>query len=424
MPVVNEYRHKLPESLRVLVLGGGIHGAGVLHDLASRGWQDIHLVEKSFLASGTSSRSTKLVHGGLRYLKNPSQIGLVADSLRERNFLTQVAPDIVQPLEMIFPVKREQLWGAFATKVGLCLYDFLSPQHSLAKHQSLSREVAAAKVPNLCTDYFGSFFSFWDGQTDDLALVRRVADSAVALGATITEHARVTKIARGKNGWKVTVVDPNGDTKNVKARYVVNCLGPWSNLLLVNNSLGPRVEAINDKGSHLLVSDMGMKCGLFLTSMIDQRVVFALPWKGYTLLGTTEEQYYGDPDRIKVEEREVDYILNSCNYYFQKKVSSQDVISSFTGLRWLVAKQRGDISAYSRESELGEHESNSGLLITVYGGKLTSYRSLAEKIGDRITKHFGDQSPSQTTNPKMWKEGTLLGREFSDVVTRFAKLHS
>jgi glycerol-3-phosphate dehydrogenase len=393
----------LPKRVRVLVLGGGIHGVGVLHDLVSRGWKDVHLIEKDRLASGTSSRSTKLIHGGLRYLEKITQFGMVSESLHERNFLIQMVPDLVKPLEFIFPIHKKDHWRSLVTRLGLTLYDVLSGKENIHHHKSLSREQVREKIPSINLDKFSKFYSFWDGQVDDLALVWRIAQCASSLGAGITEGCRVVSLRPDEEGWQAIVRTANDQTHSVSALYVINCLGPWSNIFLEQSGIKPSVHGFNNRGSHLIIEDRGLKSGLFLQSPIDGRVLFMLPWMGKTLLGTTEDMYQGSPDHVRPSEKDVDYILASCNAYLETPILKHDILCSFAGLRWLAESPSQTLSSVSRESVLSEHHAERGMMITIYGGKLTSYRALAEKIGDRITKHFGEFRPSATKDKQVWK---------------------
>ncbi len=396
------FQYPLPKRVRALVLGGGIHGVGVLHDLVSRGWKDVHLVEKGRLASGTSSRSTKLIHGGLRYLQKISQFSMVSESLRERNFLLHNLPDIVNPIEFILPVAPDRPWDSWMFRAGLTIYDGLSGKKGVGRHRTLLPAEVKDKASILAFEKFSHFFSFWDAQVDDLALVWRVAESAVSLGAGISEGAQVETLRKTSDGWFAEVRTPDGRLQPISALYIVNCLGPWANTFLENSNLEPVVRGINDKGAHILVRDLGLKAGLFLRSPIDGRVFFMLPWKGFSLLGTTEEVYTENPDEVAANEKDIEYILRSCNAYLHKPLCLQDVLGSFAGLRWLAETSSNSLSAVPRESTFGEHSSERGLMITVYGGKLTSYRSLAQKVGDRLNHHFGDFQSSKTADKASW----------------------
>jgi glycerol-3-phosphate dehydrogenase len=413
---------QLPQRVRVLIIGGGIHGVGVLHDLASRGWKDIHLVEKDTLGAGTSSRSTKLIHGGLRYLKRIRDFGLVTEALHERRILMQLAPDLVHPVEMLFPVLKKGGMPGFMVKIGLFLYDLLAGRARLHRHRRLAAEEVASKAPILDTSLVRKVYSFWDGQTDDLGLVYRIAASAQKLGAGITEGCRAVKMRPTEDGWSVDLIDSAGILHTISALYVVNGAGPWAHQILSDSGIAPVYRAINNKGAHLLVDDIGLKAALFLQSTKgDGRIFFVLPWEGYTLVGTTESLYEGDPDAMKVDDAEVKYLLENVNQFLTRKLKHSEIKRVFAGLRWLAVESGHNISETTRAYSLGEKASRRGLLITLYGGKLTTYRNLSKVIGDRITRHFGDYKPSRTEDPSMWVTSHELPTP-RDLLARFESL--
>lgn len=410
------FQQPLPQRVRVLVLGGGIHGAGILHDMASRGWQDVHLIEKNTLGHGTSSRSTKLIHGGLRYLQRLHDFPLVAEALRERRILMEVAGDLVHPLEFVFPILRSGGASRLKVKLGLTLYDLLAGKHNVGRHHVLSESEAMARAPVVNPEKFSAYFSFWDCQTDDLALVRRAACSAVKLGAGVSEGHRVKSIERGSDGWEVAVLKPDGTEARISALYVVNATGPWANKILESSGIVPTHKAVNNKGSHLVFPDMGLKAGLFLQSPEDNRIFFVLPWLGKTLVGTTEKLFTGNPDELVVTPDETRYLMEHCNRYLKIQLREQDIEATFAGLRWLAVEAGRSISSMSRSHVLGIIPSGRGALMTLYGGKLSTYRALAEEIGDKIASHFGDETRTRTSQPDAWY------REISgdmDAVTRF-----
>jgi len=409
----------LPDRVRVLILGGGIHGVGLLHDLASRGWHDIHLVERHTLGFGTSSRSTKLIHGGLRYLQNIRDFGLVAESLRERRTLMRVAGDIVKPLELIFPVLKQGGVSRPVIKMGLTLYDLLSGQYGLEKHHRLTPDEVSGKAPPLALDRFRHFYSFHDCQTDDLELVRRVSSSAVRQGGSVSENCEAIRIEPGDDGWLVTVRRPDGKEHVISALYVFNALGPWAHKILENSRIAPTHRAVNNRGSHVIVKDMGLKSGLFLQSPEDGRIFFMLPWLGHTILGTTEDRHSGDPDEVHAEQKDVDYILGRANRYLKSPLSMHHIEATFSGLRWLALEEGHTLTATSRNHIIGEHSGRRGLLMTLYGGKLSAYRALCQEIGDRITAHFGEFKPSRTSEIDSWVKGT--GHHPETAITRFVK---
>lgn len=397
------YADDMPTRVRVLILGGGIHGVGILHDMASREWRDIHLIEKSRLGAGTSSKSTKLIHGGLRYLRRLSDFGLVAEALKERQMLMRLAPDLVKPVELLFPILKHGGMPRIMIKAGLSLYDRLAGRYKLEPHRKLTHAEVTTKAPLLNQETVGAVYSFWDAQTDDLGLVDRVAASAHKLGAGITEGAEAVRIAQTDDGWDVDVRLSNGEMHTVSALYVINALGPWANMLLERSQIPPVHSGVNNKGVHLLFPDLGLKAGLFLqSSKGDGRIFFMLPWEGHTLLGTTEDLYPGDPDKVTVDEADVAYLLQNCNSFLAKPLLRSDVTRTFVGLRWLAVEAGHTLSETTRAYSIGERAGKRGLLMTLYGGKLTTYRNLSRIIGDRITKHFGEFQGSRTDLPECW----------------------
>jgi len=413
------FQQPLPQRVRVLILGGGIHGVGTLHDMASRGWQDVHLIEKNTLGYGTSSRSTKLIHGGLRYLQRIHDFPLVAEALRERKVLMQVAGDLVHPLEFVFPILKSGGASRIKVKVGLSLYDFLAGRQNVGRHHRLAESEALARAPMIDPTKFSGYFSFWDCQTDDLALVRRAAHSAVKLGAGVSEWHQVAKISRANDGWLVDVVAPDGTTAQISCLYIVNAMGPWANKILESSDIQPTDKAINNKGSHLVFPDIGLKAGLFLQSPEDNRIFFVLPWLGKTLVGTTEKIFSGNPDQVVVTNDEVDYLLDHCNRYLSAPLRRENIEATFAGLRWLAVEEGFTISKTSRSHVLGAIGSGRGMMWTLYGGKLSTYRALAEEIGTKICTHFGDESRSRTTQPDVWFSDESSFSTPQDAVKRF-----
>lgn len=411
----------IPNRVRALVIGGGIHGVGVAHDLASRGWADTLVIEKNSLGMATSSASTKLIHGGLRYLKRVSQFPMVRKSLEERQRLMKLAPDLVRPIELIYPVLKNGGMPKFMVKIGLSLYDFLARDSNFGKHRVLDREEIQKLAPELNMDQFKGYFSFWDGQTDDLGLVIRVASSAVKLGAGIAEGIEVRKIEKDNDGWLVEVVDSQGATKKISCLYLINCAGPWANILLEKSQLEVKVDGINNKGAHFITDALKIKKGFFFESPTDGRIFFALPWMGKALIGTTEALYSGDPDTNAPDEDEISYLLKNTNDYFNSKLTENDIEVSFSGLRWLATEGGHNISSTSREVVVSQHESDRGFMLTIYGGKLTSYRNLAESIGDEITSHFGAFRRSKTDDKEYWADVHENIKDTPPIEKRFEK---
>ena len=410
------YQAPIPARVRLLILGGGIHGVGVLHDMVSRGWKDVHLLEKGLLGNATSARSTKLIHGGLRYLRNLRDFPLVAEALRERKVLMMLAPDLVKPLELFLPLPKQGGVPAPILRAGLMMYDLLAGRAKLQPYSVVTPEDALRRVPILDVAATRKIFSFWDAQTDDLGLVRRVAASAVRHGAGVTEGCRATAIAPTEDGWNVDVVT-GGERQTVSALYVMNATGPWANQLLESSQMKPVYHGVNSEGTHLLFPDAGMTAGMFLQDPLDHRIFFVLPWQGHTLVGTTETLYGGDPDVLRVRSESVEYLLKCCRQYLAVNWTERDIKAQFTGLRWLAADENRELSRTSRAYVIGEHKSGRGSLMTLYGGKLTTYRNLAKTIGDRICQHYGEAVRSRTHLPELW----LSPEEALDLVAKEAR---
>ncbi len=390
---------------------------GVAHDLASRGWRDVILLEKSTLGFETSSRSTKLIHGGLRYLEHPRDFPLVREGLLERKLLIELAPDLVKPIPLLFPVLRKGGMPRFMIKTGLVLYDLLAGGSSIGKHKSLTMEDVYRLAPPLDVSTFKHFYQFYDGQTDDLALVQRVAASARDLGVRLCEHAKTTSIEATAEGFEISL-ESNGSIRKISTRYIVNAAGPWAHEVLEQGKLTPKYTGINNKGSHIMLRDMGLQVGVFLQSPEDHRIFFMLPWEGKTLVGTTETAFDDKPDNMLTTADDVRYLIDHANRYLVTKISESDVESKFSGLRWLAKDDRAGLSATSRNHIVSEHQVGSGVVYTIYGGKLTAYRALSEQIGDRILKHFGEELASRTKDAKFWNKSDFFGT-LPDGASRF-----
>ena len=390
----------VPESSSVVVVGGGIHGVGVAHDLVARGFDEVLLLEKSEIGAGTSRASTKLIHGGLRYLQRVRDFPLVRSALQERRLLMQLHSDLVEPCEFYFPILRSGGAPELMVRTGLALYDLLAGRQQGLTHRKVKVDEVLSTSPNLRMDLFSGFLSFWDAQTDDLALTRRVAYSAHKQGAKIVEGAKVVGISK-EGGHPELTVSVGGSTRKVRCKTIVNCAGPWAGKLLEQASLESRYLGINNKGVHLIYPDMGLKKGLFLQSPEDGRIFFVLPWLGATLVGTTEGVYSEDPDSMQATRADIAYLEERFRRYFDVP---DDFVptDTFAGLRWLAAERGRSLSKTSRESVVEEHELGSGRILTLYGGKLTTYRKLSEKIGDQVLRHLGAWSPSKTDQEISW----------------------
>ena len=358
------------------MIGGGINGAGVAWELARRDY-DVSLFEKGVCGAQTSSRSTKMIHGGLRYLEH-FQFGVVRESLRDRAWLLEHLPELVQPLEIVLPLYADSPRSRFTIRLGLTLYDALAGRQNIHRHRSMSRDEIAAAGP-VALDGLRAGFSYWDAQVDDYALVRCVIASAEADGVAIREHTSVETLRREGDFWLIRT--SRGDDI---FEFVINAAGPWMNQLLARNGIRARYVLSLIRGSHLVLKRRISESGFLLQSHGDRRVFFVLPWKETTLVGTTEVVHRESLDDVHPSPDEVEYLIARFNRYFRDPVSHDDIASSFAGVRPLVGRATNP-SAISRDSRVNRR----GNMINVFGGKLTTFMSLARKVAMRVDNYFG-----------------------------------
>ncbi|HEV8659943.1 MAG TPA: glycerol-3-phosphate dehydrogenase/oxidase [Thermoanaerobaculia bacterium] len=357
---------------RVAVVGGGINGAGVAWELARRDY-DVVLFDKGECGAATSSRSTKMIHGGLRYLEN-LQFGVVRESLRDRAWLLEHLPQLVKPIEILLPVYDDSPRSRLTIRIGLTLYDLLAGGENIRRHRSLTRDEIVSHGP-LLTESLRGGFSYWDAQVDDFALVRTVIASAAAEGAAIRENTRVDALRRDRKQWIVA-----GEHFDL----VVNAVGPWMNEFLGRSRIRPRYVLSLIRGSHLVLKRRVSDVGFLLQSIGDKRVFFVLPWKATSLVGTTEVVHRGSLDDVHPSEDEIDYLIARFNHYFRDKIGREDIDSTFAGVRPLVGRATNP-GAISRDARVNR----SGSLINIFGGKLTTFMSLARKVALRVDNYFG-----------------------------------
>jgi len=362
----------------IAVIGGGINGAGVAWELARRGYA-VTLFEKGICGAQTSSATTKMIHGGLRYLER-FHFALVRESLRERSWLLRNLPELVKPLEILLPIYADSPRSRATIKAGLMLYDRFASDANLSRHRSLDLQELAARAP-LIRDGLRGGFSYWDAQVDDFALVRTVIASAIRDGATIRENTRVDSMRRDGQQWILRA--NHGDESRFD--LVVNAAGPWMNELLGENHLSAPYVLSLVRGSHLVLEHRVSEAGLLLQSTSDRRVFFVLPWKGGTLVGTTEIVQKESPDHVHASDEEIDYLIARYDRYFRVPVTRDDVASTFAGVRPLVGRATNP-SAIGREFRVVRR----GNMIHVFGGKLTTFMALARKVALRTDNYFGE----------------------------------
>jgi glycerol-3-phosphate dehydrogenase len=357
---------------RIAVVGGG--GAW---ELARRDY-DVVLFEKGRCGAQTSSATTKMIHGGLRYLEQ-LRVGLVRESLRERAWLLARIPELVKAVEILVPMYADSPRRRSTVKLGLLLYDALAGSANIAKHRFLSTQNVLERVP-LVPDGLHGAFSYWDAQVDDYALVRTVVASALRDGARVREETRVDEIFREGEEWVIRT--SHGDESRFD--LVVNAAGPWMNELLRRNGIEAPYTLSLVRGTHIVLEHRVSEPGLLLQSSSDRRVFFVLPWKETTLVGTTEVLQVEPPDSVHPTDEEIEYLVRRFNRYFRDPITHRDIASAFAGVRPLVGRATNP-SAIDRDFRV----LRDGNLINVFGGKMTTFMALARKVAMRADNYFG-----------------------------------
>ncbi|MCL1140092.1 glycerol-3-phosphate dehydrogenase/oxidase [Shewanella pneumatophori] len=386
------------EAVDLVIIGGGINGAGIAQCASAAGYS-VLLLEKSTIAAQTSANSSKLIHGGLRYLES-GQLPLVRKSLAERKALLQLAPSLVNPIPFYIPVYENSRRSPWTIRAGLSLYALLSEFDALGQFKSIP-SVHWSKIKGLKLQGLKALYQYWDAQTDDKLLTEAVIKNARSLGAQIIEHAKCTTIEQHKGHCKVgyQLVEAAGnnavtETVQVEALAVINAAGPWVNEVLACVKPQIAAEAIEwVQGSHLLLDIPANDGILYLESCFDQRVIFVMPWNGQTLVGTTEtvlEQLSGKP---QITEAETDYLLGIYQHYFSEfgdvEALKARVVDSFCGVR-VLPKQTGNAFDRPRDT-LQKNQASHPNLLSLYGGKLTTYRTTATEVIDWIEQTIGDR---------------------------------
>jgi glycerol-3-phosphate dehydrogenase len=388
MPAREAMWQELGEPVDLLVIGGGITGAGIARDAARRGLR-VALVEMRDLAYGTSSRSSKLVHGGLRYLEQ-FEFSLVFEAVSERRILLDIAPHLVNPLGFLFPVYKGSSLKLWFVNAGMWLYDGLSLFRSPKRHQSLSPKEVKKVEPALSTERMSGAPLYYDCATDDARLTLENAIDAVGAGATVVTHAAVRSFIKDANG-RVTgaMVEDRytGALKEVSAHVIINATGPWTDrTIAMSKPLASGRLLRPTKGIHVVVEreKLPMSNAVVCLHPVDRRVLFAIPWGDRTYIGTTDTDYEGDPADIAADWDDVDYLVSACATYFpDHPLTHDDVIATWAGLRPLI-RPVGEDGEVDESSVSREHQIIIGQdgLITIAGGKLTTYRRMAAEVVD------------------------------------------
>lgn len=384
----------------LLIVGGGINGAGIARDAAMRGLR-VAVIDKGDFASGTSSKSSKLIHGGIRYLQM-GDFRLVRSACRERDLLRRrLAPHLVQPLAFLFPVYRGDPVGLLALTLGMWVYDGLAVFRNIHRHRMMTPRRALAMEPRLRLQGLRGAALYYDCFTDDARLTLETVLAAEEEGAVAANYLELKAFV--KEAGKIVAAHLHdrisGAEFSVRARTIVNATGPWTDRVrqLDDSTAKPCLRLT--KGAHVVVARerVGNAQAVVMHSPRDQRVMFVIPWGAHTLIGTTDTDFIGEPEEAVADDTDIEYLLEAANWFFPAaKLTPADVVSSYAGLRPLVAAPEADSpSAVSREEAI--FESPSGL-ITLAGGKLTTYRSVAAEIVQLVAKRLGVSSRKRRTS--------------------------
>jgi glycerol-3-phosphate dehydrogenase len=369
------------------IIGGGVNGCGIARDAAGRG-NSVFLCEMNDLASGTSSWSTKLVHGGLRYLEY-YEFRLVREALIEREILWQIAPHIIRPLRFVLP-HHDGLRPAWLLRLGLFLYDHIGGRNLLPPTRSvdLTRdEVGKPLIPNR----YAKGFEYSDCFVDDARLVVLTALDAADRGAEIRTRSRAVDIRQADGIWQVTVEDTTSGTRStIKARALVNAGGPWvEDVLRSGAGVNARAKVRLVQGSHIVVRKLYDHDRAYMFQNSDGRIVFVIPYQDdFTLIGTTDRDFDGDPAKVRASTEEIKYLCDSVSEYLAQPVKPEDVVWTYAGVRPLYDDGASEAKAATRDYVFELDTPGGAPLLSIYGGKITTYRRLAEEALERLAPYL------------------------------------
>jgi glycerol-3-phosphate dehydrogenase len=393
----------------VLVVGGGINGAGIARDAAGRGLR-VLLCEKDDLAAHTSSASSKLIHGGLRYLEH-HEFGLVRKALIERELLLRSAPHIMWPLRFVMPHDAGQR-PSLLIRAGLFLYDRLARREFLPGSRAI--DLHAHPAGAALKDGFARGFEYSDGWVDDARLVVLAARDARERGAQVLTRTTCSGLQRHPLHWSATLTGADGRQQRISARCLVNATGPWAASFLHGATGAPAEHALRlIKGSHIVVKRLFDHPFAYIFQHPDGRIVFAMPYeREFTLIGTTDLDFKGDLDHVAISAAEVDYLCELANRYFRQPIGPADVVWSYAGVRPLVEDAAASAQAATRDFHLA-HDSAGAPMLTVFGGKITTFRKLAEEAVDWIAPLLGNRRGAWTAGACL-PGGDLFGERPSN----------
>ena len=401
------------QTVDVLVVGGGVNGVGVALDAAGRGLS-VALCEKGDLAGATSSSSSKLIHGGLRYLEH-YEFRLVKEALAEREVLLKKAPHIMWPLRFRLP-HQKHLRPAWMIRIGLFLYDSLAKRNMLPRSRKLTTTSESPLVSDIST-----CFEYSDGWVDDARLVVLNALAAQDQGAKIYTRTECVKAEKLDNLWNVELKTSQGKTFTVKAKSIVNAAGPWAvsfldRLVNIHNPNAMRMV----KGSHFVVPKLYNSDEAYILQNKDGRIVFVIPYEGdFSLVGTTDEDFKGNPSDAAISNEETDYLIDVVNNYFKSKITREDIVHTYSGVRPLLEEKNASAQELTRDYKVElKGEAGKPVLLNIFGGKITTYRKLSEHAVDKLVSCFPKAKKAWT------KEVPLPGGAFESQESLVAQLTS
>ena len=374
----------------IFIIGGGINGAGIARDASGRNLK-VGLAEMNKVGQATSSWSTKLIHGGVRYLEN-YDFKIVKESLKERNIIYNIASSISNPLPFIIPHTTEHR-SAWLIRMGLFAYDILSGKSSIPKSSSLN---IYKNYPNILKEKYRKGFKYYDIQINDQRLVELNIEDAKKRGATIYENSKVIKTTRTKDLWKIFLEN----NRSIESKILINASGPWvmdvmSKILNIKAPKSLRLV----KGSHIITKKLYEEKIAFTLQNRDKRIIFLIPYKkNYTLIGTTEIEV-DSPDNPKISDYEINYLIDGVNDYLKKQISKNDIQETFSGIRPLIENFKYKSSKLSRDYSFDLNtDKNQAPVLNIFGGKLTTYRKLSEKALSDLNIYFPELKKSWTSD--------------------------
>jgi glycerol-3-phosphate dehydrogenase len=379
---LNKLEHEIFD---VLIVGGGINGAGVARDAASRGMR-VAVIEANDFASGTSSRSSKLIHGGIRYLEN-LEFKLVFEALNERSILFEMAPHLVHPLKFMIPLFKSSRVGMFKMGLGMWLYDILSLFQTPEIHDNLDAKKTLALQGEVRIDDLVGSFLYYDAYMDDDRLVHETFRSANENGATIVNYVKATDYSFQNNIHTVSAFDTKSKkTLQIKAHHMISCVGPWTDFFGKITDDDWKQMLRPTKGIHLILprTKLNLHQAVVMGAETGNRIIFGIPRGEFVIVGTTDTDFNEDPGKVHTTASDVEYLLKIINSYFpNNKIAKEDIISSYSGVRPLVKDDAESTGKTSREHVIKKGKNG---ILYVAGGKYTTYRKMAEETVDKLVK--------------------------------------